>query len=80
MYCVVGIRRVDYTSKKTGNRVLGVNLYCNYEDDHTEGFACDSIFFSDDRLQKLGWTPQVSDMFWPVYNKYGRIEDVKLDE
>lgn len=78
MFTIIGLRRVDYTSKKTGNRVLGYNLYCTYEDKNTDGLACESIYLSDSKLDEESWEPSVGDVFYPVYNRFGRIERVDV--
>ena len=36
---IIGKTAVDYVSKKSNERVVGINLHCSYEDRSTEGVA-----------------------------------------
>lgn len=45
---IYGIKKVDYVSKKTGNRVLGTELHCIYEDKNVEGLACELVWINKD--------------------------------
>ena len=66
----VGKRRVDYVAKKTGNHVLGWNLYCTHEDQQTEGLKTESFYVNDN----FRITSQVGDVVDVFFNQYGSIE------
>lgn len=44
---VLGIQKVDYVSKKTGEPVLGTTLHCEFTDAQVEGKAVNTFYFSD---------------------------------
>lgn len=79
MYEVIGIRNVDYESRKTNQRVVGVSVFCTFEDRNTQGKACESIYFSESKLRDMGWTPRLGDLFRPIYNKYGTVDSIDLE-
>lgn len=79
MHRVIGIKNLDYESKKTGRRVQGVNLYCTYENSAVDGLACESIYLSNVKLSEFGWKPVVGDIFVPVYNRVGNIDKIELE-
>ena len=75
----VGLQRVDYTSRKTGNPVLGWSLHCTYPADHVKGLKTESFFISDSSgLSIPASVPCVLDL---RFGRYDRIEDIsKLPE
>lgn len=44
---VLGIQKVDYISKRTGEPVVGVTLHCEFSDAQVEGKAVSSVYLSD---------------------------------
>ena len=46
MFEIVGIERMDYVSKRTGQRVRGANLYCidGSEYHNTIGNRCEKLY------------------------------------
>lgn len=44
---VLGIQKIDYVSKRTGEPVVGTTLHCEYNDALVEGNAVSSIYLSD---------------------------------
>lgn len=44
---VIGIQNVNYTSKRTGQPVVGVSLHCSFPDPNTEGDAVEKFYVSD---------------------------------
>lgn len=76
---VLGIQNVNYTSKKTGEPVVGVTLHTSFKDNDVTGEAVDSIFVSD----KLGLTSVLSGilpgtMVDITYNRRGYVADVAV--
>lgn len=43
---VLGIQKVDYISRKTGEQVTGTTLHVSYHDANVGGLAVDSVFLS----------------------------------
>lgn len=71
---IVGIQAVDYTSRKTNQRVTGTNLFLQYEDNGINGYGTEQVYVSD-RLRD-GQVFQLGDIVQLVYNRYGRIEQI----
>lgn len=44
---VLGIQKIDYVSKRTGEPVVGTTLHCEYSDAQVEGKAVSAIYLSD---------------------------------
>lgn len=72
---IIGIRFVNYTSKKTGQPVLGRYIYFTYEDRNVSGKACDSIFISDRNFGDLVLT--VGQEIRVLYNKFGQVDFIE---
>lgn len=71
---VIGIKNVDYVSKKTGKSVVGITLYLTEPAGDVKGMSCDSVYVSsashayeDAKLCALGDNVEVG------YNKFGQI-------
>lgn len=77
MFEILGIEKVDYTSKRTGQQVRGTNLYCVDGQPHAglvgqrteklyvkEAIDCSSLSLGD-RIEVY-------------YNRYGSVESVHL--
>lgn len=75
---VVGIQEVDYTSRKTGQPVKGVTLYCNYKDAQVKGDAADGIFVSDNLGIDFVHSLQPGDVIDIQYNNRGYVADVNI--
>ena len=70
---IIGMKRFEYTSKKTGKKTDACDLYCTYEDKKTVGLACTSIFcFSDIVPVDLS----VGDNVQIFYNRFGGVEQI----
>jgi len=74
---VVGIRKVEYTSKTTGKDVRGQEVHTVYKDNNTEGVSTKSIYMSE-RL--IADTPQikVGDKIRPLYNERGWVDTIEV--
>lgn len=71
---IVGIKKVDFKGKD-GSQVNGFNIYYAYEDDHTEGSACDRMFLSPKRFQEFGIG--VGAKYEAYYNRFGKIDSMR---
>ena len=73
IYKVLGIQSVNYTSKRTGQLVEGVQLYVSYEDKNVSGFATDKIYCPKripvDHVK-------LNDRIEVYYNRYGQVDFV----
>lgn len=76
MYEIVGIRRVDYVSKKTQKPVKGYEVHFLYDSpegvEGYEGRMSDLVFVNDSVFTSSGIA--VGSIARPVYNKFGRCE------
>lgn len=75
MYNVIGLKRRQYTNKK-GREVSGYNVYLTYEDKCTDGHACLAEWCSCELVQDAGLA--VGDNVELLYNRYGRVESVRI--
>lgn len=72
-YKVIGIRRFDYKSKKSGNSYEACEVYATYERSGVDGLACAPFFARSDRVSKdvsPGMTVQV------FYNRFGSVDAI----
>lgn len=47
LFKVIGIEKVDYKSRRTGNQVRGTNLYVQYPSEQRDGLVgvrCDRLY------------------------------------
>lgn len=79
---LIGIKRADYISKKTGKRVLGWNLYFTYplQDNNLEhGLGCDREFISESIFDVAPWD-LIGTEITVLYNKYGNVDSIRKGE
>lgn len=72
MHEVIGFRRSEGVSKKTGNKFGGYIVFFVLDQRGVTGKACDQVFISDD----LGYQPVLGDKVQLVYNSRGFLTDV----
>lgn len=72
---VVGMRKFQYTSKKTGNTYPAANLYCTEERNQVVGVAAFDLFVKADLVP--GDLVIGSDISC-VYNRYGSVEEIRI--
>lgn len=76
---VLGIQQVNYTSKKTGQPVIGTTLHCSYKDSNTFGEAVDSIFISDNLgLKTVIDSIVIGTLVDVEYNNRGYLNDLAI--
>lgn len=76
---VLGIQQVNYTSKKTGQPVLGTTLHCSLKDANVFGEAVDNIFISDNLgLKSVIDNITVGTLVNVEYNNRGYINDLTV--
>lgn len=73
---VVGYQEVEYTSKKTGNKVSGISLYIsrvpNSKETGTHGLVTDKVWISSSLIQSKGFIPKIDSMVELIYEFDGR--------
>lgn len=76
---IIGKTAVDYVSKKTNQRVVGINLHCSYEDRNTEGFAVERVYISSraDFYPEIQEAPLGAEVQF-FYNRWGNVESVQV--
>jgi len=77
-YKIEGIENIDYVSKKTNERVIGVKLYISFSinEKRGKGRKTDSVYLSKRTVENLSYFPDVDDEVDFVYNRFGGISDV----
>ena len=74
MFNVLGLESVDYVNK-SGVRVQGVRIHTTYQKESCDGYCVEVFYVSLDKFNpdiKLGCDVE------PLYNKYGKVEHIKL--
>ncbi len=76
---VLGLEKVDYTSKKTGEPVKGITLHCSCRDQNVIGYRAESVFVSDrlDCFRDLTIL-QPGAVINVEYNRRGYVADVEV--
>ncbi len=77
MYEIIGVNRVDYTSRKSGRPVKGWQIHTKEPVNGTyDGYRYEAIYVSD-----VAWgdhaAPAVGEMIELVYNRYGQVSAVR---
>lgn len=77
-YKIEGIENIDYVSKKTNERVIGVKFYISFPINEKRGAGrkSDSVYLSKRTVENLTYFPAVDDEVDFVYNRFGGIIDV----
>ena len=70
---IIGMRRFEYVSKKTGKKTDACYLYCTYEDRKTSGLCCTSIFCRSDLVPA---DLSIGDNIQVYYNRFGSVEQI----
>lgn len=79
---LIGIKRVDYVSLKTGKRVLGWNLYLTYnlnDDNSEQGIGCQREFISESVFSDAPWA-MIGSNVTILYNKYGHVNSIRKED
>lgn len=74
---IVGVRKVNFTDKQTGNTVSGVTYFFTFKQDGVDGVAADKVFIHQDRLVDLSYLPSPGDEVILLWNRYGKLADVQ---
>lgn len=75
---IVGVRRVEYTSKKSGLPVKGYEIHTEEQRKDVTGVATDRIFVGEDKAKNCGFMPQVGQEIEIAYNRYGSVQSVEV--
>lgn len=73
---IIGVRRMEGTSRKTGKPYSGYLVFYQFVQDGTSGVACDSAFVSDAVL--VGRIPSVGQSLVLYYDRRGFIAGLEL--
>lgn len=77
---VVGIKRIQYTSKKTGREVSGIEFHLAREPESHEdyqGLEVKPQYVSTRCLDSSNYRPQLNDFVKFVYDERGNIHEVQ---
>ncbi len=74
-YNVVGIKKINYTSRKTGQLVQGTELHCSFDDKNVLGAAVDKFYIP----QRVDISHvQIGDVVNILFNRYGSVDFVQV--
>lgn len=72
---IVGIREVNYTSKKTGKPVVGTEFYYTQHplQSGVDGLVAGKLFVGANALSGFSFIPSVGDDVFVFYNRFGSV-------
>lgn len=71
---LVGIKEVDYLSKKTGKQVTGKNLYVLYEAENVRGQVATDFYVNSEFVFD---GISIGDDILVYFNQYGRVDEIE---
>lgn len=72
---VIGMRKFEYTSKKSGRTFPAANLYVTEERDNVVGLSCFDLFV---RAEIVPPDLTVGDEVRCFYNRFGSVESIDV--
>ena len=72
---VVGMRKFQYTGKKTGKTFPAANLFCTEERNNVIGVAAFDLFV---KAELVPGDVQVGSEIACVYNRFGSVEEIRI--
>ena len=72
---VVGMRKFQYTSKKSGKTYPAASLYCTEERNNVVGVAAFDLFV---KAVLVPGDVQVGSEIACVYNRFGSVEEIRI--
>lgn len=75
---VLGIQKVDYISRRTGEQVLGTTLHVSYCDANVDGLAVDGVFLSSRLNLPVLASLKPGSSIDIEYNNRGYVQNVTL--
>lgn len=72
---VVGMRKFQYTSKKSGKTFPAANLFCTEERNNVIGVAAFNLFV---KAELVPGDVQVGSEIACVYNRFGSVEEIRI--
>lgn len=72
---VVGMRKFQYTSKKSGKSYPAANLYCTEERNNVVGVAAFDLFV---KAELVPGDVQIGSDIACVYNRFGSVEAIRI--
>lgn len=74
-YEVIGVRRSEGTSKKTGKPYSGYIVFYTYKQQGVEGVAADNTFVSDQLIDTI---PRPGDQIRLIYDRNGFLQEFEV--
>lgn len=75
-YEIIGVRHAEYNRKKDGQHINAYEVHLTYDDRNVDGLAVLPVFVNTDYL--AGYVPKVGDVVHVSYNRWGRVESLRL--
>ena len=75
---LVGIKRVDYFSKKNNRQVLGWNLFVTHDttDPQIEGLVAEDLYCKDDKTPVVNsLKPDIGSDIEVYFDRWGNVEE-----
>lgn len=73
---IVGIKDTKFKNQETGEVVEGQSVYFEYEDECCVGYMTDKVFLpTRKKLTPVPHIPCEADLY---YNKYGKVDEIKI--
>lgn len=72
---VVGMRKFQYTGKRSGKSFLAANLFCTEERDNVIGVAAFDLFV---KAELVPGDVQIGSEIACVYNRFGSVAEIRI--
>ena len=76
---VIGIEDVNFTSADGTKEVKGIRIHVAQPLQHGVGESGDKFFLSEAKLSKMGFKLAVGQVITPLYNRWGKVETLVLE-
>lgn len=77
---IIGLKPEQFQAKD-GTEIRGKTIYVNIPIKGSgEGYAGERLFLSEAKLSKLDFLPAIGQKILPLYNKYGKVQTLSLQE
>lgn len=75
MYECIGKQTVNFKNKN-GEDVTLVKIFANYEEKNIDGFGCEVFNVNPVKSSLI----EIGDSFEPLYNKFGKVQELRRIE
>ena len=72
---IIGFKKSDFAAKD-GKQIHGTRLYLSAPLSDGEGLFCESIYMTDEKLARSGYTPCLGDEVVVSYNRFRKPDAI----